>query len=240
MDQWPNIAVIIPTYNRTSILVDTVDCLQTMAMYPGTLEFYIGVDNDKEGYQAVADKIWTRNQTLKCHVFDGPRRTGLKSGGYLGANLNMLLNRAIANGHQIFMQMDDDHQLSRALDLSPHVEKLMTDDSIGWIRLMGVGFHRYCACLQGHYWRVRWDSPELYIPSNRPHLKHKRFHDVFGVYPTGLKLGETEESFCHQCKNVALAAMAQGKSTPDVAVPLSVLTESSWNHVGQSLQLQGE
>ena len=233
----PTVAVLIPTFNRLSILVDTIDSLHTMVMYGGKLEYYVGVDSDKETTDQTTDTFLKRlHHVGNINVFDGPRRQGKKMRGYLGANLNMLYAAAVADGHRLFLQMDDDHQLIRALDLQPHVDKLLEDPTAGWIRLMGVGFHKYCGCLEGNYWRVRWDSPEAYIPSNRPHLKEKRFHDVFGGYPEDLKLGETEEGFCMQCKDMA----AMVDNPPCVMVPITVLTESSWNHVGISLQGQGE
>lgn len=234
MDQWPGVSVLIPTYNRLNIVADTVSRLAQMLDYPGPITYWLGIDNDKESPRQVHDYI-VKHCGIDVNALDGPRRMGYKIGGYLGANLNMLIKASRPD--VLLMQMDDDHHLTRRIDLKPHVELLLTDVTAGWIRLMGVGFHRYCACLDGRYWRVKWDSPELYIPSNRPHLKHRRFHDFFGMYPEGLKLGETEERFCHQCKDKARAHPA---GAPQVVVPMDVLTELSWDHVGTSFQQQGE
>lgn len=230
MDTWPGISVVLPTYNRLQIVTDTVAALHQLLIYPGDISYWLGVDNDNETARQVRDHILSTTG-IAVNTLDGPRRKRGK--GSLGANLNLLLKTCTDN---IIMQMDDDHLLLRSIDLKPHVEKLVTDESCGWIRLMGVGFHRYCGCLDGRYWRIAWDSPELYIPSNRPHLKHRRFHLYFGMYPEGLKLGETEERFCHICKDKALST----KGGPAVLVPLDVPTESSWDHIGRSFQLQGE
>ena len=79
-----------------------------------------------------------------------------------------------------------------------------------------------------------------------PHLKHRRFHDYFGLYPEGMKLGETEEAFCHQCKRkVALWNKRKDKKEDDaappyVAVPLNSDSETAWMHVGDSWQAKGE
>lgn len=232
MDPWPGVSVLIPTYNRLQIVADTIALLKQMLDYPGPITYWLGVDNDKESALQVAAFVLKR-AGVRVHALNGPRRRGHPH-GFLGANINMLL--AASRRDNLLLQMDDDHHLQRRLDLKPHVEILMTDESVGWIRLMGVGFHRYCGCLDGHYWRVNWDSPEVYIPSNRPHLKHRRFHDIFGRYPEGLKLGETEERFCHQCKDRA----RELPGAPQVVVPLDVMTESSWDHVGLSWQDAGE
>lgn len=230
MDQWPGISILLPTYNRTQTVAMTISRLHQFLIYPGQITYWLGVDNDNESALQVASYIMEVTG-LCVNAIDGPRRKIHKPGS-LGANINMLLS---ATHDNLLMQMDDDHHIQRTIDLTSHVEKLLTDTSSGWIRLMGVGFHRYCACLDGRYWRVNWDSPELYIPSNRPHIKHRRFHDHFGLYPEGLKLGETEEAFCHKCKDIASKV-----SGPQVLVPLDVLTETSFDHVGHSFQLLGE
>lgn len=234
MEQWPGVSVLIPTYNRLQVVADTVSLLAQMLDYPGQLTFWLGVDNDQESPRQVIQHI-QKQCGVNVNALDGPRRRDPHSKGYLGANLNMLIKASRVDN--LLMQLDDDHHLQRRLDLRPHVEVLLNDNTAGWIRLMGVGFHRYCGCLNGRYWRVNWDSPELYIPSNRPHIKHRRFHEFFGMYPEGLKLGETEEGFCHQCKN---RARQTPDKAPQVLVPLDVLTESGWDHVGHSFQQQGE
>lgn len=227
---WPNISVLIPTYNRVQIVTSTVAALKGLLIYSGSISFWLGVDNDNESAAQIKSLIMDATG-VEVNALDGPRRKSGKGG--LGGNLNMLLE---ATNDKLLMQMDDDHLLVRGFNLDPHVEKLLMDETCGWIRLMGIGFHNYCGCLEGRYWRVNWDSPELYITSNRPHIKHRRFHDYFGVYTEGLRLGETEEAFCWQCKNKATTT----KAGPQVLVPLDVLTESSWDHIGRSFQLQGE
>jgi hypothetical protein len=100
---------------------------------------------------------------------------------------------------------------------------------------MHIGGHHYCACLENHFWRILWESYELYITSNRPHLKRRRFHEFFGYYPENLSLGMTEETFCHHCHEVA-----RDRPNPlNVYIPLDLPTESGWQHVGQSWQEKG-
>jgi len=155
----------------------------------------------------------------------------------LGANLNWLLQNC---GTDYVIQMDDDHILLKELDITPHVRKLMEDETAGVVRLMHVAGHRYRANLEGSYWRIDWESPEVYIASNRPHLKHvSRFHGVYGYYPEGLKLGLTEESFCHTCIDLHRQRAERGMTSPDVLIPLDVQTESGWDHIGHSWQMEG-
>jgi hypothetical protein len=145
--------------------------------------------------------------------------------------LNSLMKEAQRQGIDYVITQDDDHWLCLPLDITKHVKKLMDDTTAGAIRLMGIGGHHYRANLDGLYWRLDWLGPELYICSNRPHLKSiSRFHGEYGFYPEGQKLGKTEEDFCHNCIDKATLNLVQGNSTVDVLVPLDVLTESSWQH----------
>jgi hypothetical protein len=125
-------------------------------------------------------------------------------------------------------QSQDDLWLLHHFDLHPHIEKLMTDPTCGYIRLWGAGGHRYTANLEGNHWRVLWNSEELYIPSDRPHVKHRRFHEHFGMYPEGLGTAHTEDAWCHQCKN---RAGMDGKQL-DVFVPHAVDVERNFEHAG--------
>ena len=221
----PSVAVLIPTYNRVNICEDTIWHIDTNLKYDGLLHIYIGDDGNHDLREW--ETVLPRNDKNRTTALRGPKRG-------LGANLNMLLWKVKEDNHLFVLQLDDDHWLKQPLNLTPHVEKLRDDTSAGWIRLMGIGAHNYRAHLEGSYWRVDWDSPELYLPSNRPHLKHLRFHWNYGLYPEDRKLGETEDGFCHQCKD-----HWRKHGGPDVLVPLDVATESSWDHVGDSWQLRG-
>ena len=189
-------------------------------------QFFDTADTDSE--------IAGRETNFEVQVIRNEPRLGL------GANLNMLLQTAQAQGIEYAIQMDDDHILVKPLDIARHVAYLEKDKLAGWIRLMQVGSHKFIATLEDYYWRVSWLSDELYITSNRPMLKAiSRFHSMYGYYAEGLKLGLTEESFCHQCKDIALARKYTDLPTVDVLVPLDTLTESSWEHIGDSWQLKG-
>lgn len=215
---YPSICFIIPTFNREEILNRCIEGLLNNIRYSGTFSILVGNDGDP---------LLSPEALYKTTVVEGPKR------GY-GANVNSLLRRAFNSGHYLFFQMDDDHILTKPLNLDFHAITLETDSTAGCIRLMGIAGHRYEARLEQMYWRLKWDAPELYMASNRPHLKHKRFHDSYGMYPENLKLGQTEEHFCHMCIDIA-----RYRGGPDILVPLDTITESSWEHIGESWQAKG-
>lgn len=229
----PDIAVLIPTYNRKKILSQSIDLLQKNLKYEGQVLILIGDDSDERAY--AFDNAIVQQYPHGIFSFKNEPRLGL------GANLNMLLGKAVSDFKTDYViQMDDDHWLIKPFDITPHVQKLIEDPTAGCIRLMHVAGHRYRATLDNLYWRIDWESPEVYIASNRPHLKSiSRFHETYGYYTEGLKLGLTEETFCHNCIDTARRRAIMGARSIDVLIPLDVQTESGWDHVGHSYQLQG-
>lgn len=212
---YPPLSILIVTFNRKEILRSTIAHLKEHLYYVGPIHYLIADDGSDDGTQAMLAEEFPDAELIQNW------RTGM------GANSNTGLHRAFELGDYV-LQIQDDMELRINLDLHPHIEKLMKDETAGYIRLWGVAGHNYEAKLEGMYWRLLWTCPDLYVASDRPHVKHKRFHDWAGFYPEGLKTAETEEAWCKQTKDVA----ANGNPTIDVMVPLNMLTETSWEHMG--------
>jgi hypothetical protein len=212
---WPALGVLIPTFQRHDIVARTVELLNEHLHYPGRIEIIVSEDGPNLPFIGL-DNV---------RVVKGPGRG-------LGANLNSLI--ALGN-YDVMLQGDDDNWLTAPLVLDEHVRFLLEEPLAGWIRLQYVANHNFRATLREHYWWIDWDSPELYITSNKVHLKHRRFHAAFGMYPENLNLAETENNFCHQCKRIAKNAGRHAQ----VLVPVNVQTETLWRHVGDSWQKKG-
>lgn len=210
---WPTLAILIITYNRRAILQETLRRLATHLHYVGPRVLVVADDGSDDGTAAML----AADQPDAIHVVSP--RVGL------GANANAGLRAALARADYV-LQLQDDMHLLTTLDMHPHVALLRDDPTCGFIRLWGVGGHTYEGRLEGNYWRVYWHSDELYIPSDRPHVKHRRFHEHYGLYPEGLPTASTEEAWCHQAKG---RAGLEGKQI-DVFVPQNQLTESTWEH----------
>lgn len=217
-----DLTVIIPTFNRAEILKQTIELLQeNLIYYGGDTHYLIGVDGDDNTPDILRGMDNVR-------LLQGPR-----SG--LGANLNALINAAETT---LLFQMDDDHHLVKELDISEHALHVLNEEEFGWIRLMygrcgdPVGYYHFTARLHGKYWRLLPNTTEVYLPSNRPHLKKKEFHTQFyGMYTPGLKLGHTEVDFCKHFAKI----YEEGK-TPDIFIPMYPPTEDTWLHVGDTWQ----
>lgn len=211
---WPPLAILIVTYNRRDTLRETLRRLDTHLAYEGPCHVIVADDGSDDG---TLDMLRTEYPQI---LIISSQRVGL------GANTNAGLRAAFALAEYV-LQLQDDMHLLATLDLHPHIERLRDDPTSGFIRLWGVGGHKYEARLEGNYWRVMWHSDELYIPSDRPHVKHWRFHAHFGFYPEGLPTSTTEDAWCHQCKNRA----GMGGVQCDVLVPQNQLTETTWEHM---------
>lgn len=215
---WPDIAILIPTFNRARIVPRTVDLIFAHMRYTGRLHVFVGCDG-------------TDDTPAMLSGLQGVTVLSNPSGG-IGSNLNRLIKAARATGHEYFISLDDDHHLVAPLNLDRHVAKLMTDPSAAWIHLLMEARHddhfdsyQFTASLdRAHYWRVHWDSPEHFIMSFRPHLFHQRFLDVFGYLPEGLTTGRTEWEYAAQVKRVG------PESGLNVLVPLIAHGAETWEH----------
>lgn len=218
---YPPVSVIIPTYNRPDVLASNLLALGGHLGYEGTITVRVGDDFNSAPVTFPDDLngVLEKRGWLWEYVY--------KPTGSLGANLNRLLHRS----DDVILQLDDDHILQSPLDLTPHVTRLMQDERAGWIRLWlpectcdGSQYYHFEATMKGAYWAIKPEG-ELYGPSNRPHLKHRRFHEHFGYYTPGLKLGQTEDDFCHRWQNVA-----REQGGPDVLIPVHLGNPHQWRH----------
>jgi glycosyltransferase involved in cell wall biosynthesis len=242
------VSVVIPTYNRVKILGKTIALLHQNLQFPGEVHYVIGNDGEEIDYDDFVNLV--NHEVYKLHeglaaversnvrIIPGPKRG-------LGANLNNALEHATTN---LVLQMDDDHWLVKELDITDYARDILNPElNIGWIRLfMGERedvyslstYYKFKAALYGPYWYVDTESPELYIASNRPHIKHIRFHRaIYGWYDEDKTLGKTEESFCHRYKRIR--NNQPWERYPWVAVPMFGLALGQWDHVGESWQKQG-
>lgn len=226
------LTIIIPTYNRPETLMKCVDLLFSNLLYDYPSEVIIGDDSSEGNYEANAKWIDTFGWPGIKH-FQSPRRG-------LGANLNFLLRMAET---ELIMQLDDDHMLVGNMDINEYCEELLSNPAFGWIRLfMGdeydsgnkQTYYKFVARTYGRYWRLLPKQGELYLPSNRPHLKIKEFHRRYGPYSENVKLGETETEFCHR-----FADSWPNDGLLDVFIPMYGIQIDDWKHVGESWQKQG-
>lgn len=220
---WPDVAVLIPTFNRAQIVKRTVELLRANVRYSGALHYYVGVDGTDTTPDALSESVVT--------LLTPPT-------GSLGANLNRLIKAAQSD---YLLALDDDHWLMNPIKLDEHVAILRDDITAGWIHLLvdAVGDEAndgYCfdAQLEFKHWRLRYNPADDWPCSFRAHLSHKRFHVAVGPFSEGLPSGQCEWEFNQRAKQLGIA----GK-LPSVLVPLCAYGFGYWAHVGDSWNRKG-
>lgn len=219
MIDFPEVAILIITYNRPDEIRAIIAALQENVDYPQDKLKWV-VTDDSSGGRYLSDLKRSKNHK-DIEFISTPQR-----GGW-GKNVNFGLNHIgvnLPNVNYVF-QIEDDYLLKHPLDLKAGVALLETHRHIGMLRYRGTSgdkliLHQFTADIRSIYpeflesegansgWLcyqlLDSASPTTYVYSNGPHLKrirHDGFHEHYGFYPEGLKLGDTEISFCNQVKD---------------------------------------
>ena len=239
--EWPEITIGIITFNRPVEIVKTIEALRANLYYPeDKLHWIISDDASPNGYLAKLKK-----QALFKDIGARFIDTGINSGW--GKNANHLLDCVETDFH---LMLEDDKVLHHPLDLRVGVAAMMEMPYIGMMRYRGtagdhlilhhmeVNIEKWMPDYQdgvgaaGHltYCLLDCGSPALHIYSHGPHLKRRNFHEFYGRYPEGMKLGQTEEAYAHQVKD---------KMRENGAPPIGILPEwipNYFDDIGQSYQ----
>ncbi len=252
MTTLPEIAIQICTYDRYSELCDTIKALQELVDYPQSkVKLYISDDSSPDEY-------FNRLKRLKIFKFWETFFISTAENSGWGANVNNGLSQ-ITQPYIFFIE--DDYILKKPLDLRVGVALLEKKPNIGMVRYRGSAgsnlvYHQmevdlsdyqadsafdgmpWSQSIEGLPWKLTYlqiggGSPDLYLYSHGAHLKRRSFHEFYGMYPEGMKLGHTEEAFAHTVKD-------RMRADPDRAPGIAILPEwiPMWfDHIGVSYQL---
>jgi len=242
MLELPQITILLITYKRLAEIRKTIDALRRHLVYPkDKITWLIADDNSGDGY--LDDIISTpRYKTIAFETSITEQNCGW------GCNVNKAL-RAV-NTEFVFM-IEDDYLLMKPLDLRVGVALLAVKPHIGMLRYRGSAgtalvYHQMEADISPYvpdyqdgvglpgklnYFLIDGGSPDLYIYSHGAHLKRTSFHQFYGAYPEGLKLGVTEEAYAHVVKDGMMIPNA-----PAIAF-LPDFVNMWFDHIGESRQL---
>lgn len=219
---WPDIAILIITYDRPKEIRLTIEALQRYLRYEGDLYWRVADDGSPDGYlRDIRDSFPALNITVS--------RTERRG---WGANVNRGI--ALLDRRYYFFLIEDDYVAQRNIDLTSGMALLRALPDLGVVRYDGLAGHGLDLDLREtntaigrmNYLRLRKSSPCLNVYSNRPHLTAPHFHESYGMYVEGWTLGQTEEEFAHRVKD---------KKGPDIAslvdgIPLA------FDHIGRTRQ----
>lgn len=241
MKDLPPITVLVITYNRRAELKQTLKALYNHLYYDGVIRYLIADDSTGGTYRDdVLSDVGAARMSEETRFVSTPHNSGW-AGNF---------NHAYSHVKDDFVLLiEDDYVLTHPIDISPYAALMLAHDGIGLVRLDGIAGHKAVVHVaetdigdymphyrQGiglpgkiNYFLMDNSSRELWLYSNRVHLKHRRFHDFYGLYPEGLRLGATEESMAHIVKDKMTLAGA-----PAIAVPFDA--NSYFDHIGKSYQ----
>jgi len=240
---WPSIDIIVITYDRQADIQRTILTLSEAIDYPADkLRWLIADDATPGDYQARLSKT-PLFKRLACEFVPTPE-------GNLGWGGNA--NRALAYSTAPYiLQIEDDYLIRKPLNLRAAVAAMEVTPHMGMLRYRGIaGEHIVLHLMEANisqwlpdyqdgvglpgrlsYCLLDSGSPGLYVYSHGLHLKRADFHEHYGKYPEGLKLGHTEESMAHQVKDL----MRSNQFAPVICI------QPEWclmwlDHIGKSYQ----
>jgi len=189
MNDKPMIAIVMVTYKRTALAVETVRSFSENLDYPKELrQWYVADDGSlAEHVQAILDELNLHGE--KLYGFHNE-----KFGE--GYNAGKGWNRGLIKGHEIspiILFLEDDWQLREKLDIWPYIRLLQERDDIGLVRLghLAVGSDVRIVGYDGiHY--LNYLKNTQYAYSGNPHLRHRRFSEAYGMFAEDRNPGEME------------------------------------------------
>ncbi len=220
------ITILIVTYDRPTEIRRTIDALRDKIQYAGPLRWHIADDGSPGEYVTEIVRDYQENLDITATVT--PRL------GW-GANVNKALQHPRMT--DLIFLCEDDYIALHPLNFNYGAALLLSSDELGVVRYDGLEGHvglnmwlKECKVAGDTFSYLEIDrekSTHLNIYSNRPHLRHRRWHDALGLYPENLPLGKTEETYAHRVRNRLDA--------PGFAVLMDGLPRA-FDHIGKSRQ----
>jgi hypothetical protein len=208
------ITIILQTFKRTDVALRTIVAARQYLHYPD-LYWYVADDGSpKEHVEAVLEAAGY------LAGYHSERR------GY-GANANAAWDAADKIGALVLF-LEDDWELTAPLDLYPYAVLLMEREDIGMARLgyLNPGIRGECVAHNGAlYWKLDREPAEHWqlAFTGHPSLRHRRYRQAYGDYPTGLGPGDTELAYAYQYRV---------GSGPAIVWPAAYPPNGLFSHIG--------
>jgi glycosyl transferase family 2 len=183
------IVIILQTYRRTDCALRTIAAAREFLRYPD-LRWYVADDGSPASH---VDTVL--NALGPVAGYHSERR------GY-GGNANAAWDAANEIGALTFW-LEDDWELRHPLDLYAYACLLMESQEIAMVRLGALNLDmRARSWAYGGlvYWKLdrepHLDGTPVF--TGHPSLRHRRYREAYGDYPTGLTPGDTELAYAWQ------------------------------------------
>lgn len=185
---WPLVSIVITTYKRTEVALETIRALQDNLVYSGDIQWIISDDGSEDAHRMAIKEVLPSNAEIL-----NVSRAGV------GKSKNEALTRAFSGSPYVLLS-EDDWKLNTKFDLHPHVSVLKNNEKVGIIRLgyLGGGMVAHLEDLDGPctpYW-ILHQGTGVYVYSGQISLRHQRFYNVVGMHREGISPGEEELDMC--------------------------------------------
>ncbi len=215
--EYPQVIVLIITYRRIDLAIETIKSVKEKLIYPN-IGFHIA--DDGSGYEYVKALAHEIGPNYEITTTDS-KRAGV------GANMNMGIEAVLQRADH-WLHLEDDWVLKYPLNLTPMVDVLTQDASIGMVRLgrLTAGLKAETYSSAGYVWWQLVRDSNTYVYSGNAALKHRRFHDKYGPYKEQLMPGQTELWYCNRF-NIT-------PKGPEILWPGHLSSEQVFHHIGDS------
>ncbi len=250
MANWPEVTIVVCTYDRPKEIRATLRSLFQHIQYPADkITWHIADDGTPGDYISGVLRWALMDESTYALAQYSATVTDRKG---WGANVNKAL-KDVTTDYVYFTE--DDYVLNRTLRLDAYVAMMEQAPTVGMVRFGIAGHSLTCHLneidisnwlpdyLEGssnlgysgkgkiNTWvidkRFSTGPFSFYRYSNRPHLKHRRFHEAYGLYPEGLTLAQTEHRMNNQ--------FYDGPDSPYIVCPAD-WTTWHYEHIGVSRQ----
>lgn len=211
----PTVTIGLLTYNRFEDIQRTIASLRANILYPADrIQWIISDDCSPDDY-LYRLSLLDMFRDMNVRFISTP-----KNGGW-GASANNLLSHV--ETPYVYLS-EDDWELRIKLDMRAGIGLLETSPHIGMVRYGGTAgdmeytYHQHEADVSAYtsenvyatdyavggkttYLQIDVESRAHYVYSGRPQLAKLRWYYDMGLFPEGLKVGETEDAMCHKVKH---------------------------------------
>lgn len=209
------VLIILQTYARTAYALQTVKAVKANLSHTGGLKWYVTDDGSEASHvQQIQAEIGAEN-IAGIHS----RRISY------GACANVAQRFANANGYDLTLWLEDDWELMQPLDLTPYAAVLEQHQDVGMVRLgrLPPWLDCHTDAYDGYIY-LHFQNSTPYAFSGNPSLRHRRFSELFGVYPEREQPGETERIYDSYIRAT--------KGDIKIVRPVDLGTYGPWRHIG--------
>lgn len=226
MEDLPDIAIGVVTYQRTDFALQTIKSTIENLGYPKEKRaWYIGDDGSEVKHMAsIISTLEMAGERIIGHHEERFRHPGQENTHNAGIGWNRVLGLC----HQFsdyVLWLEDDWNLEQPLDLVPYVRLLRDREDVGLcsFRILSVGADVHTIGHENQIY-LQYDRTTQYAYSGNPYLRHARYTKRYGVFAEDRNPGLME---LHQDDQYRLAIEG-----PRIWRPINISPWGGWAHIG--------